>query len=78
MNAPGSPQPDPLLEVFIALRAALAPFGIGVGRPVLQLWQEAQERGTAIFVGSGEFDPVRVGVPLCTSMPHPQLRRCVS
>jgi hypothetical protein len=55
------PEPDPLLEVFLALRDALMPFGIAVGPVVYRLWQEAQERGTSIFTPSREFDPVKVG-----------------
>jgi hypothetical protein len=56
----GRPEPDPLLGIFLAIRDALAPFGIPVGPVVFRIWQEFQARGTGIFVGSGEFDPAKV------------------
>lgn len=59
MSAPG-PQPDPLLGIFLAVRDALAPFGIPVGPVVFRIWQESQARGVSIFTASGEFDSVKV------------------
>ena len=51
---------DPLLDVVAALRDALAPFGIAVGRFVPDLWRDLQGHGISPFTGSGEFDPTAV------------------
>jgi hypothetical protein len=51
---------DPLLNVAAALRDALAPFGIAVGRFVPDLWRDLQGHGISPFTGSGEFDPAAV------------------
>jgi hypothetical protein len=65
VNAPrvsfGAPDPDPLLDIFLVVRDALAPFGIPVDSVVLRIWREFQARGVVAFTGSGEFDPVKVG-----------------
>jgi len=47
---------DPLLDVVSALRDALAPFGIAVGRFVPDLWRDLQGHGISPFTGSGEFE----------------------
>ncbi len=41
----GSVQSDPLLELWLRARDALAPFGIQVGREVLALWRDQQNHG---------------------------------
>lgn len=41
----GATEPDPLLELWLCARDALAPFGIGVGREVLALWRDQQVHG---------------------------------
>lgn len=55
-----SREPDPLFEVFKALRSALAPFGIAVSGFIPDLWRDLQGHGIHPFTGSGEFDPAAV------------------
>ncbi len=57
---PGRGGTDPLLAVVSALRDALAPFGIAVGRFVPDLWRDLQGHGISPFTGSGEFEPAAV------------------
>lgn len=51
---------DPLLGAFVALRDALAPFGVEVPGGLLRLWRDMAGHGVGPFTGSGEFDPAAV------------------
>jgi hypothetical protein len=53
----GGQTPDPLLDIWLSARIALAPLGIRVDADTLGLWRDMQARGALPFTASGEFRP---------------------